>query len=228
MAGPVVIHPHLLRVTVIHVMSRGQGQAPCSLGSATGFFFHYDARRFLVTNRHVIINEQENFYPDQVVLRVHTSRTSMIENREIEVPLYDTERRPVWLEHATRGIDLAAIEIGRLVRDSDAIEYWSPDLFAPNNLMLGPGADCLVVGYPMGLYDTMHNLPIIRSGTLATQFGAKFEGDPVFLVDANLHHGTSGSPVITPPFQHSTINLRRRRDGKLSTIPARSEFWRTY
>jgi hypothetical protein len=102
------------------------------------------------------------------------------------------------VEHSTRGVDLAAIDMGDLIRDSDLIEYWKPERIFPSHARVDLGAEMLVIGYPMEFYDTKQNLPIIRSGTLATTYGAMFRGQPVFLIDANLHPGTSGSPVVVP------------------------------
>jgi hypothetical protein len=44
---------------------------------------------------------------------------------------------------------------------------------------------------------SVFNLPVIRSGTLASAYQVPFQGKPHFLIDARLHKGTSGSPVIT-------------------------------
>lgn len=185
-------------MTLIHPIAKGQAPEFCGLGSATGFFFEHDDKRFLVTNRHVVIDERRGHYPDHLVIRVHSSRTEFDLTRDIEVPLYDVTRSPLWMEHPAGGFDLAALEIGGLLRDSDMIEYWNAGRFLPNDVRVDLGAEMLVVGYPMEFYDTIHYLPIVRSGTLATTYGSLFRGQPVFLIDGNLHPGTSGSPVVFP------------------------------
>ena len=55
------------------------------------------------------------------------------------------------------------------------------------------------MGYPLGVYDSKNNLPIFRNAMIASSYGVPFQGQPMFLTDANLHPGTSGSPVITKP-----------------------------
>ncbi len=55
------------------------------------------------------------------------------------------------------------------------------------------------MGYPMGFYDSTHNLPLFRNAMIATTFKVGFQRSPQFLTDANLHCGTSGSPVFTKP-----------------------------
>jgi len=54
----------------------------------------------------------------------------------------------------------------------------------------------MIIGYPRGFSDAVNNLPIARNGLLASQYGLKFDGLPLCLVDANLHPGMSGSPVF--------------------------------
>lgn len=56
-----------------------------------------------------------------------------------------------------------------------------------------------IMGYPLAFYDRTNNLPILRNALIASAFRVPFEGKPGFLTDANLHRGTSGSPVLTKP-----------------------------
>jgi hypothetical protein len=54
-----------------------------------------------------------------------------------------------------------------------------------------------VMGYPLGIYDEVYNLPIVRGGNIASPYPIPWNGRPYFLVDSNLEKGTSGSPVMT-------------------------------
>ncbi len=77
------------------------------------------------------------------------------------------------------------------------IEFFS-DVSFPTKLSINMGEDIQVIGYPLGLYyDDVFNLPVNRSGILASAYPVPFQGKPHFLIDARLHKGTSGSPVIT-------------------------------
>ena len=54
-----------------------------------------------------------------------------------------------------------------------------------------------MMGYPLGqYYDKENNLPVMRMvwSQVCIQFLSR---QPLFLVDARLHKGTSGSPVLT-------------------------------
>lgn len=60
-------------------------------------------------------------------------------------------------------------------------------------------ANVLIIGCPLGFSDDINNLPIYRKGMIASSYPVDFEKYPYFLIDANLHEGTSGSPVLSSP-----------------------------
>lgn len=53
-----------------------------------------------------------------------------------------------------------------------------------------------MIGYPNGIWDSTHNLPIIRRGITATHPKLKYNGKPEFVIDAACFPGSSGSPVF--------------------------------
>lgn len=52
------------------------------------------------------------------------------------------------------------------------------------------------IGYPSGLYDNYNKTSIIRQGITATPIWNDFKGEPIFLIDAGVFPGSSGSPVF--------------------------------
>jgi hypothetical protein len=56
--------------------------------------------------------------------------------------------------------------------------------------------DIIMIGYPNGIWDAKHNLPIIRRGITATHPKLSYNGKPEFLIDAACFPGSSGSPVF--------------------------------
>lgn len=204
-APRVVLDIWMTSVTVIQMMSRGLTSHPCSVGSATGFFYARGDNKYLITNRHVVVDEKRQFYPDSITLRVHTNRGDLTQNRDLAVSLYDRDERPVWLEHPTHrnNVDIVAVNVDSYLQPTDFITPFSAANFVPSNVVPSLGDMVLVMGYPMRFYDTMHNLPITKSGTIASPYGVPFEQRPYFLIDANLQPGISGSPVVLPagPFR---------------------------
>lgn len=182
-------------VTSIIMISNGNASNPCDVGRATGFFYNREGKKYLITNRHVIIDEKRRFYPDSLKIQIHTSNVSW-ENRDIDIPLYDENQEPKWLEHSGRSVDVAAINVDSYLTPPVFISYWSKDTFLSANEVLILGSQTLILGYPMGFYDEIHNFPIVKSGTLASPYRIYFQRKPFFLIDAKLQPGTSGSPVI--------------------------------
>ncbi len=54
----------------------------------------------------------------------------------------------------------------------------------------------LFIGYPNGIYDSKNLFPIIRRGITATPIYSDYEGKSLFLIDASVFPGSSGSPVF--------------------------------
>jgi hypothetical protein len=122
-----------------------------------------------------------------------------------------------WIRHQDPSIDLACIPIAQAVEDSKAT---GSELFFRS---LDPGMlmrqvhysvvdaieDVVVVGYPSGLIDPVHLLPIVRKGITATPLEVDYGGKPEFLVDASIFPGSSGSPV----FLDKTHQTFTREDG---------------
>jgi len=167
------------------------------IGTGTGFFFRFNNITYLVSNRHIFINEKRNFFPDKLVIRLNLAGQDTTQSGEIRFDLYESNSdKQKWVE-LSKDIDLAAIKI------DDPVGFIYAALteanIAPSNYQLGLGEQVLVIGYPRGFYDEIHNLPITRNATVASAYGIPFKKQPFFLIDSKLHPGTSGSPVITVP-----------------------------
>jgi V8-like Glu-specific endopeptidase len=181
------------------------------IGTATGFFFKHGDAEFLITNRHVVINEQEDYFPDALSILMHADKDNLTKNNEASLLLYDKNKSHFWLEHPLYQInncDVVAIPLtpqtlsggNYAIFLATKIRNFSQEQAEIPELL--PFGDVVVVGYPRGFYDDKHNLPVYRKAMMASQYGIDFRGKPYFLVDANLHPGTSGSPVVN---SHHTL-----------------------
>ena len=56
--------------------------------------------------------------------------------------------------------------------------------------------EILMIGYPVGIWDSTNNMLIFRQGITATHPNIDYEGREEFLIDAACFPGSSGSPVL--------------------------------
>jgi hypothetical protein len=187
-----VIEPLMLAVTRVSTFD-----GPRLLTAATGFFFQRDGRLFLVTGRHVLLDEPSGHRPDRIEIVVHADAVDLTRTKTVSAWLY-TDGRSAWRQAEDSGgaIDVAALEL-----DPDLAEGLALHAFTDAHLQgqledIPVGAALLVVGFPLGFIDTLHKLPVARHAVVASAFGVRFQGQGYFLTDARMHRGASGAPVV--------------------------------
>jgi hypothetical protein len=168
------------------------------LTNATGFFFRRAGRLFLVTCRHVMVDDRSGHHPDRVEITLHAPSVDLTRTTTHSLLLYE-EGRARWRQAKDSGgpIDVAALEVdeaalGRHSRLEAFIEaHLQHDLQT-----VGIGEPVTILGFPLGFHDTLHRLPVARQGAIASAFGVRFQGEGYFLTDARTHRGASGAPVL--------------------------------
>lgn len=172
-----------------------------SLAEATGFFFKHNDVKYLVTNRHVIVDESDGYYPNRIEMYLHTSRTDAKLNRGVSVDLY-SENAPSWFEHPRYDENICDVVLLPLQEELIArciINFMTTDNIPPAHYRFPAFCQVAVVGYPLGFYDQVNNLPIYRNAMVASPYPHDFEDKPALLIDAVLHEGTSGAMVLNSP-----------------------------
>ena len=169
-----------------------------ALTNASGFFFERDQRLFLVTSRHVMLDEPSKHFPDRLAIDVHIDPVNMTRAVGFSIPLY-RNGKSIWRQglDSAGEIDVAVIEIERAALPATAVyrAFGPPHLHEPSE-PVEVGSSVLVVGFPLGFHDTLHHLPVVRQAGIASSFGLRFQGEGYFLTDARTHRGTSGAPVV--------------------------------
>ncbi|MCG2591545.1 serine protease [Ramlibacter sp. XY19] len=168
------------------------------LTAATGFFFERGPRLFLVTSRHVLYDAANKHLPDRIEITVHTDPVNLTRTVVLSLLLY-RDGQADWRQGKDSGgeIDVAALEIDRSVLPPDAVlSCFGTANLQPELDAIAVGATVLVPGFPLGFYDTVHHLPVVRHAIIASSFGVRFQGQGYFLTDARMHRGSSGSPVV--------------------------------
>ncbi|OZY47977.1 hypothetical protein CJF41_00630 [Pseudomonas lundensis] len=185
-----------------------------STSRGTGFMFGImlnaeDMIPLLITNKHVI----ENTHEIKIRLSTSNNNDNSEKNGIIEYTIKDGIDNLIFM-HPDPLIDLAAINIACIlqnIQDRDISGYGV--MLAPQDLTteeelsgLDLAEEVLMIGYPTGLYDEKHNLPIIRQGVIASDPGVDFNGQKHFLIDCACYPGSSGSPVFMKEKQHIRID----------------------
>ena len=168
-----------------------------SLG--TGFFFSFDLPEnkeilLLVTNKHIA--------KDWASLKFRLNKAD-----EKGIPLFGdaveftltNDGTQDWIEHPD--VDLCVFPVwdkmGPIIEGGTQLCYREiTKEFIPNDTNIGiisPIEDILMVGYPDGMADETHNLPIVRRGITATDYKIDYEGRREFLIDAAIFKGDIGS-----------------------------------
>ncbi len=171
--------------------------------NATGFFFERDERLFLVTSRHVVLDEPAKHFPDRIEIELHLDGIDLTRSTGFSVPLYK-DAKSLWRQGSDSGgeIDVAVIELDRTKLPPAGVLR----AFTPQHLVLpardrefnaiNVGASLLVSGFPLGFHDALHHLPVVRQAVIASSYGIRFQGQGFFLTDARTHRGVSGAPVV--------------------------------
>jgi len=181
-------------------------------GYGTGFFYNHNDNTYLVTNKHVVSGEDVN------EVRIFFRKHGDLLNLEwADIPL-DGGVGEDWYEHPANqkldfDIDVAVIPINRTLspfteyinttEETRSIETGStaftPDLIMSGDDLLAGGDTAMIIGYPAEFVDTNTYFPILRNGRIASPLGMPFQGKPLFITDAMMYEGTSGSPVVAGP-----------------------------
>jgi hypothetical protein len=188
-----MIESLLLAVTRVSTFA---GDKP--LTGATGFFYERDDKLFLVTNRHVVLDEPSDHRPDGLTIDLHTDPDNAPQTAEHQISLYE-DGTPQWREGTDSAgvVDVVVIELDRdALPPGVHLRSFNAASLLEKLDRIEVGAPVLVVGFPLGFHDALHHLPVARQAVVASAFGIRFQGSGYFLTDARLHRGMSGAPVV--------------------------------
>jgi Trypsin-like peptidase domain len=168
------------------------------LTNASGFFFQRDDKLFLVTSRHVVIDEPSQHFPNRLEIELHTNAQDFGQSTGFSIPLF-RDGLSLWRQAADAAgdIDVAVIQLEMTAFPIGVVfRAFTPPHLPAHFESIEVGTSLMVVGFPLGFHDTLHHLPVVRQAVIASSFGLRFEGHGYFLTDARTHRGTSGAPVV--------------------------------
>ncbi|MGE8451063.1 MAG: trypsin-like peptidase domain-containing protein [Pseudomonadales bacterium] len=195
-----------IALSTLRLLCGDQG-AYSSVGTGSLFVFRQapDAPVIpvILTNKHVV----GDFTRLQTTISTTSNRETLREDcsgEDIQHHVYeiiDLQQRVI--RHPDPAIDLCAILCAPLIehaiqrghlRHMFLDESWLPD--AETREIMRPVERVLMAGYPLGLWNERHNLPIVRDGLSASHPLVDWNGLRQFVIDVACFPGSSGSPVF--------------------------------
>ncbi len=200
-----MITPRTATEQLFFVTAHLQCQKPGNGWSGTGFFVrvpitHGDDQVLLITNRHVL-SDPDLGTAETVHIITPAANPANPSNPLFGHPAILIAKEPVFQSHSKPDIDVAVMGINDLPivhPNNPFIKTLPADMLTNDEALAQLDAIELVtfIGYPNALYDTVNMTPIARRGWTATPISLDHNGKPMFLIDASVFPGSSGSPVF--------------------------------
>jgi hypothetical protein len=174
------------------------------------------SKTFIVTNKHVIDSDPSSIL-EVPNIDVHVNELlapNRVRKKVITLTIRDGDQY-YWLGHPDENIDVAVIELRRVVIENNQLVHRPLDWTRVCTRKLIQSSDVswadeiVSVGYPDGLDQGTNCYPIVRSGLISSQIGeplslpdgpaGKLVDLPGFLIDLPTRGGSSGSPIVLKP-----------------------------
>ena len=168
-------------------------------GHSTGFFHRTNHDLYLVTARHCLFQSKHEskgpFKPNKIEIRVR-EKSQHRETQSKRISLYKDTGERRWIEPHHHDVDVAVLPLDFSLRETGNTAFGSAlfDVAYEPHLITRPGQSAIVAGYPVLDRDTYS--PVLRNALISSALDVDFDSQPYFLVDSQLHPGTSGSPVL--------------------------------
>lgn len=198
-------------------------------GMGTGFLVSVpvnnerDVKVVLVSNKHVLA------VGDEIAITFTTMKDGIPEfGKKLRIPINNIKANVVG--HPDSEVDVAALlctGIFNLLPNQlffKAIQYDMLSDFTEKELTVAE--NIFFVGYPNGRFDEKNNLPLVRTGLIASNPKFDYNGKPEFVIDAQVFPGSSGSPVYInytfEDFKNGRIVLGGQQNIKVLGIVAQT------
>lgn len=178
-------------------------------------------KMYLISNKHVLCGAES----------IAVSFTKLKDNdpdmgNTIRLPINNIKGNIVL--HPDFNIDIAVLECtGLFIMLPNQLYFKavSYDMLATfNEPELSVAENVYFIGYPDNRYDEKNNLPLIRTGMIASHPKYNYNGNAVFIIDAQVFPGSSGSPVYIDltyeNFKNGQIDLTKKNIKLLGIVSA--------
>lgn len=170
--------------------------------TGTGFFFHFKLTDdkvlvTVITNKHVVEDSIETIgIMQEADIAEDGAKSPKNHGFQILLPPWGS----MWTSHPSKEVDLclAPIDANKpKIKDSYFLTLNEELIRSDTELSnLTAVEDVLMVGYPLGRFDSVHHLPIFRKGITASHPAIDYNGQSLGLTDISVFPGSSGSPIL--------------------------------
>ena len=152
----------------------------------------------LISNKHVFLGSEGMSESDrELIIHLNQKKDDGMPDlgnvQQFNIDNFEYRYYP----HPNPDIDLACFDVTYLLAEN---VYFKPLDERCLNLIdyskVAPGSEVIFVGYPEDRYDIVNNLPLIRTGSIASMPDVDFNGRGQIVIDAQVFPGQSGSPVF--------------------------------
>lgn len=174
-----------------------------SKGTGTGFFFKFleDVNSHvpvIVTNKHMVADSVTGLF--RLTLKDANGKPINASHQIIKLDNFEKH----WIFHPDPSVDLAVMPIATLLQAAESqgksffYKTFNKDIVVDVATIseLSAIEEIIMIGYPVGIWDSANNMPIVRKGITATRPDLDYEGRKEFMIDAACFPGSSGSPVL--------------------------------
>lgn len=157
-----------------------------------------DYKVYLVTNRHVVNNQQS------IILRFNPQNEQPA--KDYPAILFDKKGKQLWTGHPNPKVDVAVLKININKIHDEGMKFGifksDTDIVTKDNMKkhgLSEGDFIYALGFPVGLVSKDRQHVVVRSGIISRVRDLYENRSTDFTVDAFVFPGNSGGPVITKP-----------------------------
>lgn len=175
-------------------------EAGTSVGTAFIYSVKIDEKTeipLIVTNKHVVRKSE--------IVNFSLHESMQVDGQNVPAGKFiNINYKSKWINHPNDEVDLCATALQPLIsqisKTGKSIYYikLTEDLIWTDEKLkeLSAVEDVLMIGYPIGLWDNINNLPLVRRGITSSHPALNFQGKNIGVVDIAVFPGSSGSPIL--------------------------------
>lgn len=193
----------------------------------TGFFYQASLNDGSGHSLTLLISSKHVFMDPSAALTISLNERDAVGKPSYgQAQVFKTDNfSSIYYEHPDRDVDLACVNASAISHKNAFYRTLDSAFLDPvDHEKIVPSQSVIFVGYPENRYDVVHNLPLVRSGSIASLPTVDFNGKGQIVIDAQVFQGSSGSPVFVAYegryYLLGVVSATMIRHSMLQTVPS--------